>query len=107
MKIRLAGLLLWAMLAPLAVLAACLLPLLILWGPLPQARQTLRTWDELANAGLFNGSAYESLSSHAWRDRSRWWAKGIIWITDRLQPGHCAGAFESERAIVEFIDRAG
>ncbi len=100
--IRFGGLVFYAALAPLAISAICLLPLLIIIAPL-KSKSALRCFDELANAFWFNGSAYESLSSHAWRKRETWWGKFIIWITEIVDKDHCERANNHEQKIVDYV----
>ena len=103
MKQRLAGLLLWAMLALFALAAIVATPLRILFGNIDCARESLRAWDQMANAGLFGGFARESLSSHAWRAREAWWARLVILVTEPIEPDHCRGANLREQPVVDFI----
>lgn len=106
MTARIAGLILWLLLLPLAVLGFFMLPLLILFAAVTRAKPALRAWDHFANAVVFAGSPYESLSSHSWRARDRWWAKAVIWITDRLEAGHCQEANRREQPVVDAIEIA-
>jgi hypothetical protein len=55
------------------------------------------------NASVFDGYAWESVSSHAWRARDRRWARGVIWLTDRFQPGHCQRANKREQPLVDLM----
>jgi hypothetical protein len=100
--IRIGGIGLYLLLAPMALTAAILLPLLILIAP-QRSIPSIRCFDEMANAFWFGGSAYESLSSHAWRARDTWWGRLIIWVTDLADKGHCERQNEYERRIVEFV----
>ena len=63
----------------------------------------MRALDHFVNATLFNGYAWESVSSHAWRAREQRWARGVIWLTDRFQPGHCQRANKREQPIVDLM----
>ena len=98
--IRIGGVILYLLLAPMTLTAVVLLPLMILFAPL-RSRQPMRTFDEMANTFWFNGSAYESLSSHAWDARHTWWGKLIIAVTNLSDQGHCQRANEFENQIVE------
>ena len=70
-----------------------------------QAKEALRAWDQLANAGLFGGLARESLSSHAWRARGAWWASAVVRVTDLMQPGHCEASAAREAPVVAIVER--
>jgi hypothetical protein len=59
------------------------------------------------NATVFNGYAWESVSSHAWREREQRWARTVIWITDRFQQGHCQRANKREQPIVDLVLKKG
>lgn len=100
---RVGGFILLFLLSPLVFLAIVALPALIAFASVERAKPALRAWDHMANAGLFAGSPYESLSSHAWRDRTRWWAKVVIWVTDLFQKGHCQEANGHEQPVVDAI----
>jgi len=63
----------------------------------------VRALDHFVNATLFNGYAWESVSSHAWRMRERRWARVVIWITDVFQQGHCRRANKREQALVDLV----
>ena len=52
---------------------------------------------------VFNGYACESLSSHAWRERDKKWAKIVIKITDKFQKNHCERANKREQPVVDLI----
>lgn len=104
MKQRAAGILLWAMLAMFAILGALAVPLRILFGDIGQAREALRAWDQLANAGLFGGWARETLSSHSWRERGTWWGRLVIAVTEPFESNHCERANASEQPVVDFIE---
>lgn len=105
LKARLGGLILWVLLFVPAALGILLLPALILFASIERAKPALRAWDHIANAALFAGSPYESLSSHSWRERTKWWAKAVIWITDLLQKGHCEEANRHEQPVVDAIKK--
>lgn len=105
MKQRLAGVVLWLLLCLVALPSLLLLPLLIWAGPIPWARDSLRGFDQFANATLFRGNPLETLSSHAWRDRAAPWAAFLVWFLDLIQPGHCQGANAIEQPILDNIDK--
>ncbi len=106
---RLAGLILWVLFLIPSVLALPVVLLFVAFAPAAefnQVREMLRAMDQLCNAVWFSGSGRESCSSHAWRARGAWWADFIIWLTDKLQAGHCQEANRHEQPIVDFIERA-
>ena len=103
MKERLAGFLLMTAIVPLALLGYLLLVAVGFFGRTERGRAGVRALDHFVNASLFNGYAWESVSSHAWRQRDRRWAKVIIWCTDRFQPGHCQRANKREQAVVDLV----
>ena len=90
MKERMAGFLVMTAIVPMAIAGYLLLVLIGLGGPTARGRAGVRALDHFVNATLFNGYAWESVSSHAWRAREQRWARGVIWLTDRVQPGHDA-----------------
>ena len=63
----------------------------------------MRALDHFVNATLFNGYAWESVSSHAWRERHRRWARAVIWFTDRFQKNHCQRANKREQPLVDLM----
>lgn len=106
MKQRFAGLLLWLLLAIPSAIGWLATPLVILFADKDHAKQALRAFDELPSAVLFKGSAYISLSAWAWVQRGAWWADLVIWITDKIQPGHCEGAWAIESRILAAVQKA-
>ena len=74
-----------------------------IFGRNQRGRAGVRAMDHFVNATLFNGYAWESVSSHAWREREKSWAKLVILIADNFQPGHCQRANKREQPIVDFI----
>ncbi|MFZ2989091.1 hypothetical protein [Ideonella sp.] len=103
MKERLAGFLLMTAIVPLAISGYLLLVWVGFFGRTERGRAGVRALDHFVNATLFNGYAWESVSSHAWRMRERRWARAVIWVTDRFQPGHCRRANKREQAIVDLM----
>ena len=103
MKERLAGFLLMSMIVPLAVLGYLLLCGVGLAGRTERGRAGVRALDHFVNATLFDGCAWESVSSHAWRCRERRWARVVIWATDQFQEGHCRRANKREQAVVDLV----
>lgn len=103
MKERLAGFVLMTAIVPLAVSGYLLLVWVGFFGSTARGRAGVRALDHFVNATLFNGYAWESVSSHAWRMRDRTWARAVIWVTDRFQPGHCQRANKREQALVDLM----
>ncbi len=103
MKERLAGFLLMSLVVPLAIAGYLILVWVGLFGPNSRGRAGVRALDCFVNATVFNGLAWESVSSHAWRCRDRRWARMVIWITDHLQQGHCQRANKREQPVVDLV----
>lgn len=106
-KERLAGFLLMTAVVPMAVLGYLLLVVIGFTGPNERGRAGVRALDHFVNATLFNGYAWESISSHAWRDRHRRWARVVIWLTDRFQQDHCRRANKREQPVVDLVLQKG
>lgn len=106
-KERLAGFVLMLLLIPMAILGWLLLNGVGLFGRNQRGRAGVRALDHFVNASLFNGYAWESVSSHAWRERHRRWAKAVIWLTDRLQKDHCMRANRREQPMVDLALQKG
>ncbi len=107
MKERLVGFLLMTAIVPMAVLGYLLLVYVGFFGKSVRGRAGVRALDHFVNATLFNGIAWESLSSHAWRMRHKRWAKVVIRLTDGLQSGHCQKANKREQPIVDLVTQKG
>lgn len=103
MKERLAGFLLMTALVPLALSGYLLLVWIGFVGRSERGRAGVRALDHFVNATLFNGYAWESISSHAWRARDQRWAKLVIRITDQFQPDHCRRANKREQPLVDLM----
>ncbi len=104
MKERLAGFALMCAIVPLALLGYLLLVWVGFFGANERGRAGVRALDHFVNASVFNGYAWESISSHAWRKREeKLWARVVIWITDKFQDGHCRKANKREQAIIELV----
>lgn len=107
MKERVAGFLLMCAIVPLAILGYLLIVWVGFFGKAERGRAGVRALDHFVNAALFNGYAWESISSHAWRMRDqKRWAQLIIWITDRFQNDHCKKANKREQRVVELIQKS-
>lgn len=108
MRERLTGFLLMCVVVPLAVLGYLLLVWIGIFGPNARGRAGVRALDHFVNATVFNGYAWESISSHAWRVREhKRWARVVIRLTDRIQPGHCQLANKREQRLVDLVVRTG
>ncbi|MES2978746.1 MAG: hypothetical protein V4731_10005 [Pseudomonadota bacterium] len=107
MKERLMGFVLMSAVVPLALLGYLILVVVGFSGPNVRARAGVRALDHFVNASVFNGYAWESVSSHAWRERHRLWARGIIWVTDRFQQDHCRRANRREQPVVDLVLQKG
>jgi hypothetical protein len=103
MKERLAGFVLMTVIVPLAVAGYLLLVWVGFVGRTERGRAGVRALDHFVNATLFNGYAWESVSSHAWRMRHRRWARVVIWITDHFQKNHCERANRREQPVVDLV----
>lgn len=107
MKERMAGFLVMTFVVPLAVLGYLILLVVGITGPNARGRAGVRALDHFVNASVFNGYAWESLSSHAWRERHKRWARVIIWVTDRFQKDHCRRANKREQPVVDLVLQKG
>jgi hypothetical protein len=102
MKERIFGFILVTALVPMAILGYLIITWIGFFGKTQRARAGARALDHFVNASVFNGYAWESISSHAWRERHRWWARWIIRITDMFQKNHCQRANKREQAMVDL-----
>lgn len=107
MKERLAGIALMCMIVPLAILGYLIIVIVGLFGPRRRVRAGVRALDHFVNASVFNGHAWESLSSHAWRARDKFWARCVIGITEIFQEGHCRRANKREQPVVDLVLQKG
>lgn len=103
MKERLAGFALMTIVVPMAVVGYLILVIVGFTGPNARGRAGVRALDHFVNATVFNGYAWESVSSHAWRERHRRWARVVIWVTDRFQIDHCMRANRREQAVIDLV----
>jgi hypothetical protein len=106
-KERLAGFVLMTVLVPLALSGYLLIVWVGFFGRTERGRAGVRALDHFVNATLFNGYAWESVSSHAWREREKRWAKAVIWFTGRFQADHCRRSNRREQPIVDLVLRKG
>lgn len=107
MKERLAGFLLMTMIVPLALLGYLIIVYVGFVGNVSRGRAGVRALDHFVNATVFNGYAWESVSSHAWRVRHRRWAKIVIWLTNHVQADHCYRANKREQPVVDLVLEKG
>ena len=107
MKERLAGFVLMTAVVPMAILGYLILVWVGFFGPNARGRAGVRALDHFVNATVFNGHAWESVSSHAWRVRHKRWAKVIIHITDVFQKNHCQRANKREQPLVDLVLEKG
>jgi hypothetical protein len=103
MREKLAGTLLMCAIVPLAVISYLFIVVVGTFGKVARVRQGVRALDHFVNATLFNGYAWESLSSHAWREKDKKWAKMVIKVTDSFQKDHCKKANKREQPIVDLV----
>ena len=102
-KEKLAGTVLLCVLVPLAVVGYIYIAIVGTFGNPARARQAVRALDHFVNAAVFNGYAWESVSSHAWRMRHKRWAKIVVFITDKFQKNHCQRANKREQPIIDLM----
>lgn len=107
MKERLAGFALMTVVVPMALLGYLIILLVGFVGPADRGRAGVRALDHFVNASVFNGYAWESFSSHAWRERHRRWARVVIWVTNRFQQDHCRRANKREQPVVDLVLQKG
>ena len=107
MRERLAGFVLMTAVVPMAILGYLILVWVGFVGPNARGRAGVRALDHFVNATVFNGHAWESVSSHAWRVRHKRWAKVIIRITDVFQKNHCQRANKREQPLVDLVLEKG
>ena len=104
LKEKLTGTILLCAIVPLAVCGYLFIVIVGTFFNTARARQGVRALDHFVNASLFNGYAWESVSSHAWRVREhKKWARVVIKITDFFQKDHCKRANRREQPVVDFI----
>ena len=102
-KEKLAGTILLCALVPLAIIGYIYIAIVGTFGDPSRASQGVRALDHFVNATIFNGYAWESVSSHAWRMRHKKWAKIVIYITDKFQKNHCQRANKREQPIIDLM----
>jgi hypothetical protein len=102
-KERLAGFMLMTIVVPLAVFGYLIIVLVGFLGPVSRGRSGVRALDHFVNATVFNGLAWESVSSHAWRKRDKTWAKIVIVVTNQFQKDHCQRSNRREQAVIDLV----
>jgi hypothetical protein len=107
MKERVGGFLLMTFIVPMAIVGYLVLVFVGLVGPNSRGRAGVRALDHFVNATVFNGYAWESLSSHAWRERDKRWARVVIRVTDWFQKDHCKRANKREQPVVDLVLQKG
>lgn len=107
LKERLAGFMLMTVVVPLAVCGYLIIVLVGFFGPVSRGRAGVRALDHFVNATVFNGSAWETVSSHAWRERDKKWAKVVIVITNQFQENHCQRSNKREQAVIDLVIEKG
>jgi hypothetical protein len=108
MKERMAGFLVMTAVVPLAIVGYLILVIVGFTGPNARGRSGVRALDHFVNASVFNGYAWESVSSHAWRVREqKRWARAVIWMTDHFQQDHCRRANKREQPVVDLVLQKG
>lgn len=103
LKQRLAGFLFLTVVAPMALLGYLIIVVIGTVGSVARVQGGVRALDHFVNATIFNGYAWESVSSHAWRERDKTWAKWIIAFTGMVQKNHCQRANKREQEIVDLV----
>ena len=103
LKERLAGFALMTVVVPMAILGYLIIVLIGFCGPVSRGRAGVRALDHFVNATVFNGYAWESVSSHAWRERDKSWAKAVIKFTDFFQKNHCQRSNKREQAVIDLV----
>jgi glycosyltransferase involved in cell wall biosynthesis len=72
-----------------------------------RSRSGARAFNHFINASIFNGNAWETVASHAWRMRDKRWAKIFIVLANYIQSDHCFRANKRGQPVVDFITRRG
>lgn len=108
MKEKIAGTLLLCALVPMALAGYLLIVFVGLFGSVGRVRAGVRALDHFVNATIFNGYAWESVSSHAWRERDhKTWARLTVRFLDLFQDNHCQRANKREQPIVDLVLKKG
>ena len=93
---------------PLAVTGYLIIVYAGFFGKSKRGRAGVRALDHFVNASVFNGYAWESVSSHAWRERhNKRWARMVIQITDKFDKEHCMKANKREQPMIDLMLQKG
>lgn len=104
MKEFLVGLGLSLVLLPLALLGLLMLAVFGFTGRVERSRAGVRALDHFVNAAVFNGYSWESVSSHAWREReNKRWARVVVSLANLFQEDHCRRANKREQHVVNLV----
>lgn len=106
---RLVALVILLLLTGAGVVSFFHLVLRCIFHPDDRAREMLLGLDGFSNAGMFNGSRWETVSSHTGREieRNTWWALLLGWVLNHLDAGHCAKANELEQPVMDLLKKHG
>ena len=66
-----------------------------------RGRDLLRLIDHVVNVAWFGGNWYASLSAQSWQFRRKW----LVDVLNKVEPGHCEGAFRREADVIDFMGR--
>lgn len=98
----------WIMTILCIIPSLIIVPILLLMSRFSGARtyNILLTIDAFWNA-VSRGDPFETISARAWRNRDdRRWAV-LVWMLDKLQPGHCKIAYQRELARASQLLKTG
>ena len=109
MNHRLTALIILMLLTMASIIAYLHLILRFAFSPDERAKEILIGLDVFCNAGMFGGSRWETVSSHACRERKRatWWALILGWVLDKIEPNHCEEANQVEQPAMDLLERHG
>jgi glycosyltransferase involved in cell wall biosynthesis len=103
----LSSLIIGILLLPMVLLGLFLIFSAAITGNATRARAGARGAYHFINASVFNGNAWETVASHAWRMRDKRWAKIFIWLTNQIQQDHCYRANKRGQPIVDLVTSKG
>lgn len=95
------------LLLPMVLLGGGIIFFAAIIGNATRARAGARGAYHFINASIFNGNAWETVASHAWRMREKRWAKLFIWLTNHFQQDHCFRANKRGQPIVDLVTSKG
>lgn len=101
MKIRLILCPIWLLCLIAAVMSLVWQLTAILFSP-ARAWKIAIGYDQLANATWGNDpdETISSLATKSARKRRAWWAIALCWVLEKLDPGHCGRAIETDRGEI-------